>query len=120
MAAGGIITCIKKKHDPVKHTLLSICLLCLIAVAPASAKGVKFNKVDASGAKITAVSASSISFESAKVNHTYKITAATQIRVDGRKAGAADLKKGMHVGVTAGQLDPTVAMAIEASSSSGR
>ena len=103
-----------------KHSLLFICLLCLIAAAPASAKGVKFKKVDASGAKITAVSASSVSIESAKVKHTYKITAATQIHVDGRKAGAADMKKGMHAEVTASQLDPAVAMAIEASSSSGR
>ena len=103
-----------------KHALLFLCLLALLPAAPAAAKGVKYSKVDASGAKITAVSADSITLQSAKVNHTYKITASTQIRVDGRKAGAADLKKGMHVNVTASQLDPGIAMAIEATTSTGK
>ena len=98
-----------------KHLLLSIALMFLVPVNPAFAKKPKGVKVHASGGKITAVSANSISVQVSKTTDTYKISAATLIHLDGRKAGAGDLKKGMHAEVTASQLDPGAASAIEAS-----
>lgn len=96
-----------------KSTLLLICLLSFLPLASAPAKGVKYTKVHGAGAKITAVSADSISVESAKVVHTYKISSKTLIHLNGAKTGASDLRKGMHAEVTASQLDPNTAIAIE-------
>ena len=97
-----------------KHFLI-LCLLSLVTLNSAPAKGVKYKKADASSPKITAVSATSISVTAAKISRTYKISTVTQIHLDGVKAGAADLKAGMHADVTTSQLDPNTAMAIEAS-----
>ena len=97
-----------------KTTLLLVCLLSLVLLNTAPAKGVKYAKAHASSPTITAVSADSISVVAAKVAHTYKITSQTAIHIDGVKAGAKDLKKGMHAAVTTGQLDPNTAMAVEA------
>ena len=101
-----------------KHTLLFICLLSFVPLESAPAKGAKSAKsvkVNASGAKITLVSGTSISVEMGKSTHTYKISGQTQIHLDGRKTSANDLRKGMRADVTASQLDPDTAIIIEAS-----
>jgi hypothetical protein len=99
-----------------KHSLLLVCLLSIFLFSPASGRVVKGAKVHASGAKITAVSANSISVLTGKSTHTYKISGQTLIEVDGRKAGANALHKGMLAEVTPSSLDPGTAMSVEASS----
>ena len=67
---------------------------------------------------ISAISKDSISVKSGQATHTYKISSQTTIHVDGRKADAKDLKKGMHAEITASQLDVNTASAIEATNPS--
>jgi hypothetical protein len=101
-----------------KPILLVVCLLSLVPLNSASAKGAKGPKavkVHAAGAKITAISANLISVEIAKDTHTYAISAQTQVHLNGMKASVKDLRKGMRADVTASQLDPRAAMMIEAS-----
>jgi hypothetical protein len=99
-----------------KNLLLCITFLCLLAVGtvPAHAK----KKLVHADATITAVSDNSISVKTGHAAHTYKITSQTLIHVDGTKATAKDLKKGMHAAVTASQLDASVASAVDASNGS--
>jgi outer membrane receptor protein involved in Fe transport len=103
-----------------KHSFLTAFTVALglffLSPAPQASARVRSVKVNASGAKITAVSATSISVQTAKTTQTYKISAATLIHMDGRKASASELQKGMRANVTASQLDPGAAASIEASS----
>jgi hypothetical protein len=99
-----------------KHRLLLACLLLLLPLGSAIGKGIPWAKVDASSARITEVSATSIAVKSAKVVHSYKITKLTRIVVDGRRAGAEKLRKGMFASVTPSQLEPDTAISIDARS----
>ena len=74
-------------------------------------------KIHASEATITSVSSDSISVGNGKSSQSYKISGSTQIRLDGRRVSANELRSGMRADVTASQLDPGSAMSIEASSS---
>jgi ligand-binding sensor domain-containing protein len=105
-------------ETPMKHLLLCITLVSLIAAGATSAWGARHPKVATAEAKITAISKDSITVQSGKASHTYKISSQTTIHVDGRKAEAKDLKKGMHADVTTSQLDVNTASAIEASNPS--
>jgi hypothetical protein len=100
-----------------KHFILLACLLSIVSVSPAEAKGKKAPKkpavkIHASGPTITAVSGDSISLD----KQTYKITATTQITVDGRRASAGALKTGMQASVTPSGIDRSSALSITASS----
>lgn len=108
-----------------KLSLLFSCLLSLFLATPAHADGHAprgtispakggYLKVHASGARITDVSATSITVKEAKKVRTYQIGKLTSIKVDGNKAGAQALRKGMFVNVTTSQLDAGMARSIEA------
>ena len=98
-----------------KTLLLCITFLCVLAVGTGPAHARK--KVNAA-ATIIAVSDNSISVKTGHATHTYKISSQTAIHVDGAKAAAKDLKKGMHAAVTSSQLDASAASAIDASTGS--
>ena len=96
---------------------LLLCVLSLVPLNPAQAKGKPQAKrvpikIDAGGPTISAVSGNSISVG----KRTYTITAKTQILVDGRKAEAGALKTGMRAAVTPSGIDPAAAMSITAHS----
>jgi hypothetical protein len=98
-----------------KTLLLCITFLCLLAMGTSPAHARKKVHADAT---ITAVSSDSITVKTGHATHHYKITSQTLIHVDGTKAVAKDLKKGMHAAVTASQIDASTASAIEASNGS--
>jgi len=98
-----------------KHLLPCIALLCLLAVGTAPANAARRQRKVTAETTISAISKDSISIKSGHATHTFKISSQTAIHVDGMKAEAKDLKKGMHAEVTTSQLDPNTASAIEAS-----
>jgi len=93
-----------------KNLLLCITLLCLLVAGTIPANGKTFR----TESRITQVSAHSISVNVGHAKHTYKITGETAIRLDGRKASARELRKGMAAEVTASQINPKIAIEIEA------
>jgi len=95
-----------------KHPLLCIPLLALfVAVSiPATVEAKTFR----TESHITKVSDHSITVELGHAKHTYKITAETQIHVDGKLAKAKALHKGMPADVTTSQINPKLALTIEA------
>lgn len=97
-----------------KPILLCLVLMFLAPVRPALARKPQAVKVHVPEGKITAFSTSSISGQTSQTAETCKISAATSIHLDGRMAGATDLKKGLHAEVTASQPDPGAASASEA------
>jgi hypothetical protein len=109
-----------------KRTLLLLALISLMPLhdAPAKNKGGGKKpgkkpepiKIHASESKITSVSSDSISVGNGKTSQSYKISGSTQIRLDGRRVSANELRSGMRADVTASQLDPGSAMSIEATS----
>lgn len=101
-----------------KHLLLCLTLLCLLSAGPTPAFAARRPKKVNTETTISAISKDSISVKSGQATHTYKISSQTTIHVDGRKADAKDLKKGMHAEITASQLDVNTASAIEATNPS--
>ena len=99
---------------PMKHLLLSIALLFILVAGPRSAHG----KVFKTDSRIAEISKDKISVKLGHAHHSYKITSATVITLDGMKVKAHALKKGMHADVTASQIDRNTAVAIQASSGS--
>jgi hypothetical protein len=99
-----------------KRPLLCIALLFLFVAGtvPATSEAKSFR----AESHITAVSPHSITVVLGHAQRSYKITGQTEIHVNGRKAGAQELKKGMQADVTASQIDPNVAIKIEAVSRS--
>ena len=95
------------KHSFLRRMLLS---LFLIAIAPA----ISMAKVFKTESRIVVVSPHSITVAIGHAKHSYKITKETAIHVDGVKAGAKALKKGMHAEVTDSLLSPRTAASIEA------
>ncbi len=71
-------------------------------------------KINASGSKIAKVSGDSVTIEYSKTSTTYKVTNETQITVDGKRVGSADLKPGMHAEITASTLTPSLLLSIQA------
>ena len=71
-------------------------------------------KINASGAKITKVGGDSIMIEYSKTSTSYKMTGETQITIDGKRAGSADLRAGMHVETGASTLNPSLLLSIRA------
>jgi hypothetical protein len=104
----------------VKTPLLSIFTVTasffLFSHAPQASARTRYVKVNATGSKITSISATSISVQTVKTTQTYKISASTAIRMDGRKVAASELQRGMRANVTASQFEPGAAASIEASS----
>jgi hypothetical protein len=105
--------------------IVSTLALSLLAPDTASAKGVRIpkpkptpvpEKVNASGAKIAKVGGNSITIEESKKSTDYKLTNETHITLDGKPAGAADLRPGMHVEVGASTLNPTMLLTLSATS----
>ena len=104
--------------NPMKHLLLCLTLLCLLVAGVTPANAARHRKIVKTESTITAVSGHSISVKTGSAHHTYKISSQTAIHLNGAKASAKDLKKGMHAEITASQLAPGAASAIEASSGS--
>ena len=73
-------------------------------------------KINAKGAKIAKVGGNSITIEYSKTSTDYKMTNETRITIDGKHAGSADLRPGMHVEVDASALNPTVLLSLSATS----
>ena len=102
---------------PMKHLLLLLCILSLVPLNPAQAKGKgqpqakkPQPKVEAGDTTISAVSGTSITVG----KQTLSITGKTAITLDGRKADAGALKTGMRASVTASGLEPGSASSIVA------
>ena len=98
-----------------KHLLLLLCVLSLVPLNPAQAKGKAQPrkppiKINASVDVIDSVSGNSITVN----KRSYSITGKTTITVDGKKAEAGALKSGMHASVTPSGLEPGAAMSITA------
>ena len=74
----------------------------------------KRKKIDATEGRIENVSKDSISVKYGKSTRSYTLNAQTLIHLNGRKCSAAALKKGMHVEVDPSNLDPGVALSVEA------
>lgn len=103
----------------------SIFTLSLIPMDASGAKGAKGpmhkpkptpvpEKINASGAKITKVGGDSITIEYSKTSTTYKMTNETQININGKRGGSADLKPGMLVEIGKSDLKPGVLLSIQA------
>jgi len=100
-----------------KFNVLGVVAFLIVALAipgMAKEKGSKGSK-GGGGEMISEVSESSITTSSGK---TYTISADTTVTVDGSKAKAADLKKGMKVTVTPGADSPETAASISATNAS--
>ena len=97
--------------------LLSLYIAMLVFdAAPAIAKPVKFKPKPREVARptvIDSVTPQSITILSENARKAYAITQFTDIKLNGRRASATDLKAGMAVSVTIG-LDPTTASRIDA------
>ena len=107
---------------PVIAAILAVSFL---SPGTASAKGTKTpklkptpvpEKINAKGAKIAKVGGNSITIEYSKTSTDYKMTNETRITIDGKHAGSADLRPGMHVEVDASALNPTVLLSLSATS----
>jgi hypothetical protein len=71
-------------------------------------------KVNASGSKIAKVGGDSITVEYSKTSTTYKMSAETQITLDGNKARSTDLRAGMHAEVSPSAITPNLLLSIRA------
>ena len=71
-------------------------------------------KINASAAKITKVGGDSITIEYSKTSTSYKMSNETQISVDGKRAGSADLRAGMHVEIGTSSLHPNLLLSVQA------
>lgn len=71
-------------------------------------------KINASAAKITKVGGDSITIEYSKTSTSYKMSSETQVSIDGKRAGSADLRAGMHVEIGASSLHPSLLLSIQA------
>lgn len=98
-----------------KHLLRCLILPCLFVLGTTPAHAVRHRKTIKSEATITAASSTSVSVKLGSSTRVYKISSTTTIHIDGAKAGAGDLKKGMRADITVSQIDPDSASAIEAS-----
>ncbi len=98
-----------------KRLILCITLLSLSFAGINSANAARHRKIFKTETTISAVSSTSISLKSGSATHIYKISSHTVIHVDGVKAEAKDLQKGMRAEVTTSQLEPGTASAVEAS-----
>lgn len=103
----------------------TILALSVLSPGTASAKGTRTpklkptpvpEKINAKGAKIAKVGGNSITIAYSKTSTDYKMTNETRINIDGKRAGSADLRPGMHVEVDVSALNPTVLLSLSATS----
>ena len=112
----GHVECMKRLP---LSLLLALAAAVCVALAPVSAADKKKKKEPPEPviSTIAAINGNTIDVKTGSTTKTLKVTQFTEVRVNGAKGSAADLKPGMTVSEVALGADPTVASRINAAGS---